>query len=263
MNRIDEKFQALKTQKKKAFIAFVTAGDPNLKTTEELVLAFEQSGVDIVELGVPFSDPLADGSTIQASSQRALKKGVNLEKIFHVVGRIRKKSQIPIALMTYYNPVFHYGETKFIKAAYDNGVDGVIVPDLPPEEADSLMAAARKRDIATTFFLSPTTTPKRMKHVIAVTTGFVYYVSLTGVTGARKQAPISSTQHIKSVVRVSSKPVCIGFGISNAAQVKSMSKISDGVIVGSAIVNEILKNKGNKNLIKNVAAFVKTLSKGL
>ncbi|MCK5178257.1 MAG: tryptophan synthase subunit alpha, partial [Candidatus Omnitrophica bacterium] len=187
MNRIEKTFKELKRKKKKAFIPFITAGDPNLKTTEELVLSFEGAGADIVELGVPFSDPLADGPTIQASSQRALKKGVNLTKILKTVAQIRRKSQIPIALMTYYNPVFYYGEDKFIRDAKASGVDGIIIPDLPPEEAKTLIKAARKRDISTVFFLAPTTTSRRMKQIVQASTGFIYYVSMTGVTGADKQ----------------------------------------------------------------------------
>ncbi len=143
MNRIDKKFKELRKHRKKAFIAFITAGDPDLKTTEELVFAFERNGVDIIELGVPFSDPLADGPTIQASSQRSIKKGTNITKILNTVKRIRQRSQIPICLMTYYNPIFHYGESKFIKDACACGVDGIIIPDLPPEEAKCIIPLAK------------------------------------------------------------------------------------------------------------------------
>ena len=260
MNRIDKKFQELKLKNKKAFIAFITAGDPNLKTTQELVLAFEKSGADIVELGVPFSDPLADGPTIQAASQRSLANGTTLQKIFTLVKDIRKKSSIPIALMMYYNPIFHYGEKKFIDTAKACGVDGVIVPDLPPEEASQLMALARAQDISTVFFLSPTTTKERMKRVISASSGFIYYVSLTGVTGARREIPASFVRQVKQAKAMTNKSICVGFGISTPEQVKAISKISDGVIVGSAIVSEIFKNKGNKNLVKNVSRFVKKLT---
>ena len=196
MNRIDRKFKELRGKKKKAFIAFITAGDPNLKTTEELVLAFEKAGVDIVELGVPFSDPLADGPTIQASSQRALNKGVTLLKVFDLIKRLRQKTEIPIALMMYYNPIFHLGEKNFVAKAVQSGVDGVIVPDLPPEEAKTLTALARKNGLSTIFFISPTTTRSRMKKNVNASTGFVYYISLTGVTGARKNLP---TQYLNQI----------------------------------------------------------------
>lgn len=262
-NRIEQKFQQLKKARQKAFIAFITAGDPSLKVTENLVLAFEKSGVDIVELGVPFSDPLADGPTIQAASQRALKNGVTLAKIFNLVKNIRRKSQLPIALMTYYNPVFHFGESKFIAKAKEAGVDGVIIPDLPPEEAGNLIKAARQKNVSTVFFLSPTTTPKRVKKILTVSSGFIYYVSLTGVTGARQSLPADIMKHVRSAKSLTRKPICVGFGISTGQQVRALSKAADGVIVGSAIVNEIAKHGGKKDLVKKVARFVFNLSKNL
>ncbi len=259
-NRIKQKFKELRAKKKKAFIAFLTAGYPNLKTTEELVLAFDKKGVDIVELGVPFSDPLADGPTIQMSSQEALKKGVTLEKILEMVKRIRKKSDIPIALMTYYNPVFAMGDKKFVAKAKVAGVDGVIVPDLPPEEAGKLITYARLSDLSTIFFLAPTTTKERMKHIVQASNGFIYYVSLTGVTGERTQIPKTLSQGVKAAKRITNKPICVGFGISSAPQVKSVAKIADGVIVGSAIIKSIEKNLGRKDLVQKVSRFVASLS---
>ena len=259
MNRIDQKFKELRAEKRKAFIVFITAGDPSLKATEELVLAFENSGVDLIEIGVPFSDPLADGPTIQASSQRSLKQGTTLDKVFTLVKKIRRKSSIPLALMMYYNPIFHYGEQKFINTSKACGVDGVIVPDLPPEEAGILMKLAKAKDISTILFLSPTTTKERMKKIINASSGFIYYVSLTGVTGARQQIPASFIRQVKEAKRLTKKPICVGFGISTPDQVKKISKVADGVIVGSAIVAQIFKNKGNTHLIKNVAQFVRGL----
>ncbi len=263
MNRIDLKFKELRVRRKKAFIAFVTAGDPSLKATHDLVLAFERSGVDIVELGVPFSDPLADGPTIQAASQRSLRNGTTLKKILKTVSDIRKKSQIPIVFMTYFNPVFRFGEAKFVAAAKKAGVDGVIVPDLPPEEAGVLIKAARKNNFASIFLLSPTTAPARLKTVTKASSGFIYYVSLTGVTGARRALSSSIVQNVKAAKRQTTMPVCVGFGVSTAAQVKAVAKIADGVIVGSAIVGEVFKNAGKKDLVKNVSRFVSNLSKNL
>lgn len=263
MNRIDKKFKDLKAKKKKAFIAFITAGDPNLKTTEELVLGFEKSGVDIVELGVPFSDPLADGPTIQASSQRSLKKGTTLKKVLKTVKAIRQKSDIPICLMMYYNPIFHYGEVKFVREAKECGVDGLIIPDLPPEEACGLIKEAKSQDVSTIFFLSPTTTISRLKKNIKATSGFIYYVALTGVTGVRTSIPKELSSELKKARKQTKKPICVGFGISTKEQVKQVSKISDGVIVGSAIVNEIHKSIGNKTLVRDVSRFVKKLSSRL
>jgi len=263
MNRIDLKFKELKKKKKKAFIPFITAGDPNLSTTANLVLGFEQAGADIIELGVPFSDPLADGPTIQASSQRALKKGINLSKILKTVGQIRQKSEVPIALMSYYNPIFYYGEAKFIRDAKRCGVDGVIVPDLPPEEAKNFIRLAKRVGLSTVFFLAPTTTFSRMKRIVKASTGFIYYVSITGVTGVKKGFAKENTAKIRAAKRLTKKPICVGFGVSTPAQVKSMAKMADGVIVGSAIIRQIEKYAGKKNLVKNVTRFVWTLAKSL
>lgn len=261
MNRVDQKFKELRKRKKKAFIAFITAGDPNLNATEKLALAFERAGVDIIELGVPFSDPLADGPTIQAASQRALKKHVNLGAILKAVARIRRRSQVPIALMTYYNPVFHYGEKKFAAAAKRSGVDALIVPDLPPEEAHPLMKAARRNGLAVVFFLAPTTRRARMKRIVAASTGFIYYVSLAGVTGARRKLPADVLAHVRSAKRSTKKPVCVGFGVSTPAQVKAIARVADGVIVGSAIINQIRKHAGSPRLAARVAGFLKPLVK--
>ncbi len=260
MNRIDRKFAQLKQQGKKAFIAFITAGDPNLKVTEELVLAFEEAGVDIVELGVPFSDPMADGPVIQASSQRALNKGTSLSKIFDCVRRIRQKSDIPIVLMTYYNPVFHFGEGQAVQAAAKAGVDGFIIPDLPCEEATALRKAAARRNIATVFFIAPTTTLARIKPIADASTGFIYYVSLTGVTGAKQNLLKRAAAGIRRVRRMTQKPVCAGFGISTPRQVRAFGRVANGVIVGSAIVQAIERNTGQRDLVKNVVRFVRNLS---
>ncbi len=264
MNRIDQKFKALRKLNKKAFIAFLTAGYPDLKTTEELVVAFEKVGVDIVEIGVPFSDPMADGKTIQAASQKALEHQVTLAKILQLVKRIRTRSQIPIALMSYYNPVFHFGNARFIAQAKAAGVDGVIVPDLPPEEAKDLIKAARAKNIATVFFLAPTTSKYRIKRIADASSGFVYYVSVTGITGTGQSIATDSIgKHIKQVKQFTDKPICVGFGVSTPEQVRSIANISDGVIVGSEIIRRIERNRGKKDLVKRVAGFVKNLSSAI
>ncbi len=262
-NRIDCKFEELRRKKKKAFIAFLTAGDPNLEATEELVLAFEQAGVDIIELGVPFSDPLADGPTIQAASQRALANGVTLEKIFTTISRIRKKSNIPIVLMMYYNLVFHFGEDLFVSAAKRIGVDGLIIPDLPFEEAKGLIKAAKKNDLATVFFIAPTTTRPRMKKIAEVSTGFIYYVSLRGVTGARSRLPASVVKNVRTIKALTKKPVVVGFGVSTPEQVKTITKTADGVIVASAIIDKMTENEDKRSLVHNVTSFVSRLVNSL
>ena len=259
LNRIEEKFQELKNLKRKAFIAFITAGDPDLKTTGDLVVALERAGVDIIELGVPFSDPLADGPTIQASFHRALKKGVSVKKILEAVKRIRRKSSIPMALMSSYNPILHFGEEKFVKACADVGVDGLIIPDLPPEESRVLRRAAGKFDIATIFFVAPTSTDERIRANTKASSGFIYYVSLTGITGTQKAVARSVVKQINHIKHFTDKPVCAGFGISTAQQVKDIGRAADGVIVGSAIVKSIEAHKGRRDLVAKVSGYVRSL----
>ncbi len=263
MNRIEKKFQSLKTQQRKAFIAFITAGDPDLKTTERLVKAFEGSGVDIIELGIPFSDPLADGPIIQASYFRALNKGTTVKKILEAVKRIRHKSSIPIALMSSYNPILHFGEEKFVKACADAGVDGLIVPDLPPEEAKNLRRAAGRYGIAAIFFVAPTSTDERIKANTKASGGFVYYVSLAGITGTQKAVAQAVVKQIKHIKHFTPKPVCAGFGISTPRQVKDIGRAADGVIVGSAIVKAIEQNRGNRDLVPAISHYVSSLVKAL
>lgn len=263
MNRIEKKFQFLKTQHRKAFIAFITAGDPDLKTTEELVLGLEKAGVDIIEIGIPFSDPLADGPTIQASFVRALSKGTNVKKILETVKNIRKLSNIPIAFMSSYNPIIRFNEDKFVKACAEVGVDGLIIPDLPPEEAGRLRELAAVHDIATIFFVAPTSQDESIKANTQASSGFVYYVSLTGITGTQKAIAQSVVKKIKHIKRFTDKPICVGFGISTPEQVKEIGKSADGVIVGSAIVKKIDSCKESSNLVTQVCSYVQTLVKSL
>jgi tryptophan synthase alpha chain len=263
MNRIQQKFQELKSQKRKAFIAFITAGDPDLKTTEDLVVAFEGAGVDIIELGIPFSDPLADGPTIQASFFHALKERTTVKKILEMVKSLRRKSSIPIAFMTSYNPILRFGEEKFIKACRDVGMDGLIIPDLPPEEAKNLCHLAKQHDIATIFFVAPTSTDERIKANTKASSGFVYYVSLTGITGTQKAVAPSVVKQINHIRRFTQKPVCAGFGISTPQQVRDIGHAADGVIVGSAIVKVIEANRGQRNLVSKVSSYVRSLVKSL
>jgi len=259
MNRIERRFSELKKNNRQAFIAFITAGYPDLESTEQLAREFDRIGVDILELGVPFTDPLADGPIIQEASLEALKKNVMLPDILDLVKRIRAFSDIPICLMSYYNPIFCFPEQAFVKQAHLAGVDGVIIPDLPPEEGRGLISQAKAFNLDTIFFVSPTTSLERIKFISEISTGFIYYVSLTGVTGARKILPRDLKDNLKRIKKLTDKPVCVGFGVSDSAQVKEVFKIADGAIVGSAIVKKIKENIGNPDLVKRVSGFVSRL----
>lgn len=239
MNRIDLKFKELKKEKKKALILFMTAGDPSLKKTGELIPAFEKEGVDLIELGVPFSDPLADGPVIQASSMRSLAHGTTLKKILAVVRAARKKSSVPIIFMSYLNPVLHYGIKRFAREAAAAGVDGLIVPDLPPEEGREIAHEMGRRGLCLIYLLAPTSTLLRRKKVVRASRGFVYYVSLTGVTGIRSKLPAEVRRNIRSAKQVTRLPVCAGFGVSTPEQAKLVAQAADGVIIGSALVRAL------------------------
>ncbi len=261
MSKIGEKFEELGKKGEKAFIAFITAGDPDLETTGALVLELEKRGVDIIELGVPFSDPLADGPTIQAASERALKNKVSLKDILGLVKSLRRKVGIPLILFTYYNPIHRYGLEKLTRDAARAGVDGVIVPDLPPEEGKGLKAGAGKVGLDTIFLVAPTSTSERIKLIAKNSTGFIYYVSLTGVTGTRDTLTETIKPALKKIRCFTKKPIAVGFGISRPHQVKEIVSFADGVIVGSAIVKKIEENLGHKNLARLVGEFVEGLVK--
>ncbi|MHB8154546.1 MAG: tryptophan synthase subunit alpha [Candidatus Omnitrophota bacterium] len=260
MNRIDKKFIQLKNQNKKAFIAFITAGYPDLSTTVKLAIELEKNGVDIIELGVPFSDPLADGPMIQEASRYSLSQGTNLVKILDLVKQLRETTRLPICLMTYYNPVFCFGEKNFVDKAVAAGVDGVIIPDLPYEEAKEFRHYANQKGLVNICFISPTSSLARIKAILKVARGFIYYVSLTGVTGSRKSLDADLKTKLSVIRKLTTKPVCVGFGISCACQVKAVRKFSDGVIVGSAIVAKIKENMGRRNLVQRVGSFVGRLA---
>lgn len=239
MSRIEKKFKEVLGRKGKAFIPYVMAGDPNLQRTKELVGILEECGADIIELGVPFSDPLADGPTIQKAAQRALSEGVTLKMVLEFVGTLRKSTQIPIVLMTYYNLIFKYGEEKFVREASAAGVDGIIVPDLPPDEAGELLSYSKNTGFDVIFLVAPTSTGERIKKVARTSRGFIYYVSITGITGSKLSVDPSIGSHIEKVRGTGGKPVAVGFGISTPEEAAEIAKIADGVIVGSAIVKRV------------------------
>ncbi|OIO03721.1 tryptophan synthase subunit alpha [Candidatus Desantisbacteria bacterium CG02_land_8_20_14_3_00_49_13] len=266
MNRIEEKFRQLKRNGKKAFIPYITCGFPDLRTTEKLIPAMEKAGADIIELGVPFSDPIADGPVIQFSSQEALKKKVNLRKILKMVsGLRRRRTQVPVVLMGYYNSICAYGEKKFLRDAAKAGIDGLIIADLPADEGKAFSRQAAERGIDVIFLAAPTSGAQRLKKIARLSRGYVYYVSLTGVTGARKELPPGLREKIRSVCRLTSTPVCVGFGISKPGHIRSLEDAGDGIIVGSAIINIMKKNAGRRrrDLVRKTAEFVGKLAGAL
>lgn len=263
MSRIEKKFKDLAARGDKALITYIMAGDPTLEATEKLIPELEKGGADLIELGVPFSDPLADGPTIQKAAVRALDNGVSLRDAIDLVKRVRKVSQVPLIFMSYYNPIFKYGEERFVRDAVKAGVDGVIVPDLPPEEAEGLIAHSRNSGLDTIFLLAPTSNEERIKKVCRISTGFIYYVSLTGVTGVREGLSKDIGSMVKKIKSYTKTPVAVGFGISRPEQAKEISYLADGVIVGSAIVKVIEENMGGKTMAKKVHDFAKGLKDGI
>jgi len=259
--RIERVYRELGEKNEKALITFITAGDPSIEVTEKLILRMEKSGADIIELGIPFSDPMADGPTIQASSERALFNGVHITDVLKLVKNVRKQSQIPIILFGYYNPVFAYGLKKFATAAKRAGVDGVLIVDLPPEEAGDLEAELRSVGLALVFLLTPVSDEKRMRLVASKGSGFIYFVSLTGVTGARVRMKAHVAGHIKELRKFTKLPVGVGFGVSSPKQAKEIGAHADGVIVGSAII-DIIAKKGARS-VAEVGRFTASLKDAL
>lgn len=258
MDRIKNKFKELAQKKEKALIAFITAGDPDLITSEKLIYDLERAGADIIELGIPFSDPSADGPVIQRASERALKNGTTLPAVLNLVSKVRKKTQIPLVLMGYYNPILNYGNERFCKAAAKAGVDALIVVDLPPEEAEELARPAKDCHIHLIYLLTPTADEARIKNVKKLASGFVYYVSMTGITGAKLQAVEKIKEKVREIKKQIKLPLCIGFGIQQAQDAKLLSQIAEGVVVGSALVSELEKGgkkKGPASLLRKVASL--------
>lgn len=263
MTRIDKTFAALKAKRETALIPFLTAGDPDLATTAQLIRTLAENGADLIELGVPFSDPMADGPTIQAASERALAGGTTVAKVLQLVAEVRRDCQVPLVLMGYYNPVFRYGAERFANDAAAAGVDGLLLVDLPPEEADEISAVMKAAGIAMITLLAPTTPPERMQRLAAAAEGYIYYVSMTGVTGTQKITPDEIRATVEGIQQMSDVPVGVGFGITTAEDAKAVGVFADGVVVGSALVKIIAENAGRDELLPKAGGFIAELKQGL
>ena len=246
MDRIAQAFAKTRREKRAAFVAYLCAGDPDFDTSLAACRAVIDAGADVLELGVPFSDPLADGLTNQLAAQRALDGGMTAARVFELVKRIREKSQVPIIFYTYYNLVFSNGIEHYVRMAKEAGVDGMLTLDLPPEEAGELQAACAKHDLKTVFIVAPTTPAARLARIGAAATGFIYYVSREGVTGVRDQIAANIPEAVARIRQHTALPVAVGFGISTRDQVRQVARAADGVVVGSALVNVIKDNLDNR-----------------
>lgn len=263
MGRIQQKFNDLKKRGDKALVAYLTAGDPDLETTMALITALDEAGVDVLEIGVPFSDPTADGPTIQAASQRSLQKGTTLSAIFHMLETVRKFTEIPIVLFGYYNPIFIYGTERFAKQAKKSGVDGILVVDLPPEESRELRQYTDRADIDFISLIAPTTSSERIGKISQKATGFLYYVSITGVTGTQKPVVSDIKKEMNRIRKQTTMPVVVGFGISTPEQAAEIALHAEGVVIGSAFVRLIEENGNTNNLVNIISSYAKDIKTAL
>jgi tryptophan synthase alpha chain len=259
MSRLDATFERLRARGECALLAYVTAGDPSLADTRRLVVEAARRGADVVELGIPFSDPLADGPVIQRAGARALAAGTTVPRVLELVAEIRAETQVPLVFLTYYNPVLAFGLEAFARTAADVGADGVMVADLPPEEAGPLAAEAAATGLDVIRFVAPTTPPARARMITRESRGFIYVVSLTGVTGERQTVPDDLAQQIRVLRSVTTRPLCVGFGIARPDQAAAVGRIADGVIVGSAIVRLVEQRAGSPTLVTDVGDFIAQL----
>jgi tryptophan synthase alpha chain len=259
MNRIVERFARLKREGKKGFVVYIGAGDPNLDATRQLGLAFDKAGVDVLELGVPFSDPLADGLVNQLAAQRGLESGTTPPKVLETVAALRKESQIPVVLYIYFNLIHKVGLEKFIAAAARAGVDGLLVLDLPPEESENYEALMSKAGLCNIYLVAPTTPDERIGLIVKRGAGFIYYVSREGVTGMQQKISDTIASMTGKIRANSDLPIAVGFGISNPEQAKTVAQYAEAIVVGSAVVNQIAEHGKNPEMVSRVGHFVQTL----
>jgi tryptophan synthase alpha chain len=261
VGRIEDSFKTLKREGRKGFIPYITAGDPDLGTTAELLHVLAQSGATLIELGVPFSDPMADGPVIQRASERALKHDFGLQQILDMAGAARKQIDVPIILFSYYNPLLQFGLKQLARAAKDAGIDGVLVTDLTPEESGEFEAELRAEGLDMIFLAAPTSTDERLKLVAKHASGFIYAVSRAGVTGARETLSAEAEKLVNRLRQFSSLPIAVGFGISNAEQVRDVQRYADAAVVGSAIVAEMERLAGAPDLPRQIGNFLTGLTR--
>lgn len=263
MGRITESFKKLRLNKEKALVGFVTAGDPDFETSKRIILSMCYAGIDVLELGVPFSDPSADGPVIQRSSMRALKNGMNMEKTMNMVREIRKHHSIPIVLFSYYNPVLAYGAAKFQKDAMDAGADGLLIVDLPPEESDELTSQWDGREFPLIRLIAPTTGADRARTIAAGAEGFIYLISKTGVTGSGGLDTSKTGEYAEMVRKVTDMPLCTGFGISTPEDARVLAAFGDGIVIGSAFERAIEENIGKPDIDEKLAAMVRSFKQAI
>ena len=259
MNRIVERFARLRARQEKGFVVYIGAGDPNLEATRELAWAFDRVGVDVLELGVPFSDPLADGLVNQLAAQRGLAAGATPPRVLETVAAIRRESQIPILFYIYYNLVHHYGQKRFIEDAARAGVDGLLVLDLPPDEAGEYDEQMRAAGLCPIYLVAPTTPEERIAYIVPRAAGFVYYISREGVTGMQAKVSDTIAERVALIRKYTELPIAVGFGISNPEQARWVASQADAVVVGSAVVNQIAEHGGEPDLAERVSKFVEPM----
>jgi tryptophan synthase alpha chain len=260
MNRIEAMFAEKARSGQRAFIPYITAGFPDLDRTEQILLLLAEKGADLIELGVPFSDPIADGPTIQKASADALAAGASVVKILGLVGRVRRRTEVPLLLFSAFNPLFHYGLSKIADEAKAAGADGFLVPDLPPEESADFEAICRERDIPLIYLVAPTTPPERREMIARRARGFIYYISLKGVTGERASLAADLEQEVAELRRHTTLPIAVGFGISRPEHVREVARFAEGIVVGSAIVKKIEELRNDPQWQAKLGEFVASLA---
>lgn len=263
MSRIRQTFERLQQQGQKALIPFITAGYPDMSTTRRLIFALEKSGADLLELGVPFSDPMADGPLIQAASEKALARGTSLRDILDLVKTVRPRISLPLILMGYYNPFYRFGLKRFTQEAQQSGIDGVLVVDLPPEEAGDMLFHTERAGLDLIFLLAPTSDEKRIDSIVKHASGFIYYVSLTGVTGIRSKLDRDIKHHVAAIRKKTDLPIGVGFGISTPLHARQVSRWADAVVVGSALIKIIAKSRNTPEMVHKAGQFIHSLKQAM